>query len=200
VYRALGCALPAPHCDKESAMLLRILLFLSRFKRATSGVTAIEFSLVAVPFFFLLYAIIDISMIFFSSTMLENGVASAARQIRTGKVQSTNMTPEQFRTLVCNEISLLLACDARLAIDVRKYAGFSDAAFEPVLDGNGNLTGQMNFDPGTAGDVVIVRAFYTWSMLTPSIAPMFTNMSGNKRLIEASTAFRNEPFGSILAN
>jgi Flp pilus assembly protein TadG len=181
-------------------MLLPILMFLSRFKRATGGVTAIEFSLVAVPFFFLMFAIIDVSMISFASSMLENGVATASRQIRTGKVQSTNMTPAQFRTLICNEISMLLACDARLGIDVRKYSGFSDAEFEPALDGNGNMTGQMNFDPGTAGDVVIVRAFYTWSMLTPSIGPLFTNMSGNHRLLEASTAFRNEPFGSILAN
>jgi Flp pilus assembly protein TadG len=181
-------------------LLPRTLLFLSRFKRSTSGVTAIEFSLVAVPFFFLLYAIIDVSLIFFASTTLENGVVSAARQIRTGKVQSTNMTEAQFRTLVCNEISMFLACDARLGVDVRKYAGFNDAEFEPALDENGNLSGDMQYDPGTAGDVVVVRAFYTWPMLTPAIGPLFTNMAGNHRLLEASIAFRNEPFGSILAN
>lgn len=181
-------------------LLPRTALLLSRFKRSTSGVTAIEFSLVALPFFFLLYAILDVSLIFFASTTLDNGVAAAARQIRTGKVQSTGITEQQFRTLVCNEISMMLSCDARLGIDVRKYAGFGDTQFKPSLDSNGNMTGDLNFDPGTAGDVVVVRAFYTWPMLTPAIGPIFSNMAGNHRLLESSVAFRNEPFGSILAN
>lgn len=181
-------------------LLPRTRLLLRRFKRARDGLAAVEFALVAMPFFLFLYATIEIALVFVASTTLENGIAAAARQIRTGKVQSTNMTEEQFRTLVCNEISMLLSCDARLGIDVRKYAAFGDANFAPALDGNGNLSGNMNFDPGTAGDVVVVRGFYTWPTFTPTFGPMLSNMSGGHRLLEASTTFRNEPFGSILAN
>ena len=56
-----------------------------------------EFSFVALPFFLLLYAIIDVSLIFFASTTLENGLIAAARQIRTGEAQAANMTTAQFR-------------------------------------------------------------------------------------------------------
>jgi hypothetical protein len=58
----------------------------------------------------------------------------------------------------------------------------------------------MNFQPGDAGDVVVVRAFYTWPMLTPTVGTTFSNMAGGKRLLEASIAFRNEPFNGPIAN
>jgi Flp pilus assembly protein TadG len=181
-------------------MMPRTMLFLSRFKRAKSGSTAVEFAMIAMPFFLLLYALFDVALIFFASTTLENGLVAAARQIRTGQAQAANMTAAQFRTLVCNEISMLLACDARLGLDVRKYAGFGSTQFPAALDGNGNMTGNLTFDPGSAGDVVVVRAFYTWPMMTPTVGAQFVNMAGGHRLLEATFAFRNEPFGSILAN
>jgi hypothetical protein len=37
-------------------------------------------------------------------------------------------------------------------------------------------------------------------MLTPTVGTQFVNMAGGHRLLEASIAFRNEPFGSIIAN
>jgi Flp pilus assembly protein TadG len=176
------------------------MLLLSRFKRAKSGATAVEFAMVAMPFFLLLYAIFDVALIFFASTTLENGVVAAARQIRTGEAQAANMTAAQFRTLVCEQISMLLACDARLGLDVRKFEGFGSVQFPPALDENGNLSGNQTFDPGQPGDVVVVRAFYTWPMLTPTVGTQFTNMAGGNRLLEATIAFRNEPFGSVLGS
>jgi Flp pilus assembly protein TadG len=175
-------------------LLPRAMMLLSRFKRAKDGGAALEFSFVALPFFLLLYAILDVSLIFFASTTLENGILGAARQIRTGQAQAANMTADQFRALVCAQISALLACDERLGLDVRKFNGFGAVILPPALDDDGNLSGNMQFDPGQAGDVVVVRAFYTWPMLTPTVGEQFVNMSGGHRLLEASTAFRNEPF------
>jgi Flp pilus assembly protein TadG len=178
----------------------RTMLFLSRFRKNRDGTTAMEFSFVAIPFFLLLYAIIDVSLIFFASTALENGILAAARQIRTGEAQAANMTQEQFRALVCAQVSMLLSCDERLGLDVRTFNGFGNVVLPPALDENGNLNGNMQFSPGTAGDVVVVRAFYTWPMLTPTVGMQFANMAGGHRLLEASMAFRNEPFNGPPAN
>lgn len=181
-------------------LLLRSMLFLNRFRKAQSGAAAVEFAIVALPFFFLLYAIIDVSLIFFASTTLENGIVAAARQIRTGQAQANNMTKEQFRGLVCGEISMMLGCDTRLGLDVRKFNGFSNVTFGAALDGNGNLSGNMKFEPGSPGDVIVVRAFYTWPMMTPTVGAQFVNMAGGHRLLEASIAFRNEPYNGPIAN
>ena len=64
----------------------------------------------------------------------------------------------------------------------------------PALDQNGELQQNFTFDPGGGGDVVVVRAFYAWPVLTPNLGLGLHNMNGNKRLIAASAAFRNEPF------
>jgi Flp pilus assembly protein TadG len=167
--------------------------FIRRFARVTSGTAAIEFSLVALPFFSLMFAIIDSSLIYFSTATLESGVSAAARLIRTGQAQNSALTQAQFRQLVCNNISPLLGCDARLMLDVRKYVSFGTIASPPALDANGNFTNNTSFQMGAAGDVVVVRAYYQWPLFSPA-ASLFANMSGNNRLVYASTAFKNEPF------
>lgn len=167
--------------------------FFRRFLGETAGATAVEFSLVALPFFSLMFAIFDSSLIYFSTSVLENGVNSAARLIRTGQAQTASLTQAQFRQLVCNNITPLLGCDGRLMLDVRKYSSFGNIASPPALDANGNFTNNTQFQAGAAGDVIVVRAFYAWPIFSPT-GWVFSNMNGHNRMISASTAFKNEPF------
>ena len=175
-------------------LLSRAMLMLNRFRRAKKGSAAVEFAMLAIPFFLLLYAVIDTSLVLFATSTLENGIAAAGRQIRTGQAQAANLTQAQFRTLICNQISMLLACDARLAIDVRKFNSFGNVNLPAAIDANGNLTGNYQFNMGVAGDIIVVRAFYAWPVLTPDFGSTLVNMSGNARLLQAAMAFKNEPF------
>ena len=166
---------------------------LTRFRKSKSGATAIEFAIVALPFITLMFAIFDVSLVYFSTSVLESSVASASREIRTGQVQSSGMTESQFRQLVCDRISALMACDSRLMIDVRRFNNFGSIATPPALNANGSFAGNQQFNAGGSGDVIVVRAFYAWPMLTPS-GLVYSNMTGHARLLSATTAFRNEPF------
>ena len=170
-----------------------IFSFLGRFRRKTSGTTAIEFAIVALPFFSLMFAIFDVSLVYFATSALENAVAAASREIRTGQAQAAAMTQTQFRDLICARITPLLACDARLVIDVRQFNNFSSIATPPALNPDGTFAGNSQFQIGTAGDVIVVRAFYAWPMLTPT-GLAYSNMTGHNRLLSSATAFRNEPF------
>jgi Flp pilus assembly protein TadG len=176
------------------AFLERTVLFLSCFRRAKKGSAAVEFAMLAIPFFLLLYAVIDTSLVYFATQTLENGVSTAARQIKTGQAQASSMTQQQFRTLICNQISMLLACDSRLGIDVRRFTSFGGVTLPAALDANGNLTGSYQFNMGSAGDIIVVRAFYAWPVLTPNFGQSLVNMNGNARLLTAAMAFKNEPF------
>ncbi|HAJ47005.1 MAG TPA: pilus assembly protein [Alphaproteobacteria bacterium] len=169
-----------------------------RFARDNRGQAAVEFAIVALPFFILLTAALDFGLMFFATSTLDNGINQSARRIRTGEVTANGVTEAQFRQMVCDEINMLLDCDERLAIDVRVFQSFNDIDFPAALDGNGNLTGNFQFNPGTAGDIVLVRIFYAWPMLTPVFGEALENMSGGSRLLSTSVAFRNEPFGALL--
>ena len=53
---------------------------------------------------------------------------------------------------------------------------------------------RRQFNMGVAGDIIVVRAFYAWPVLTPDFGQTLVNMSNNSRLLTAAMAFKNEPF------
>ena len=59
----------------------RTVQVLGRFRRAKKGSAAVEFAMLAIPFFLLLYAVIDTSLVYFATSTLENGVATAAQRL-----------------------------------------------------------------------------------------------------------------------
>ncbi|GAB4229921.1 MAG: pilus assembly protein [Methyloligellaceae bacterium] len=169
---------------------------LRRFRGDRSGASAIEFGIVAVPFFLLLFAIIEVSLVFFASFTIENAVDQTARLIRTGQAQTAGLTADQFRDAVCEKVVWLSDCNTALKVEVQRYDNFSGVPATPSNPLNGDqLQQSYPFDPGNGGDVVIVRAFYIWDLSAKMPTGVgLGNMSNGNRLIIASTAFRNEPF------
>jgi Flp pilus assembly protein TadG len=173
----------------------RVGLVTKRFIRQPSGATAVEFGIIAVPFFFLKMAIIETAMVFWAGQLLESGVAESGRLIRTGQVQAQGLGREDFRQLLCGEIGPLFDCDARLEIDVQRVQRFDEADLNrPPVDGTGNYSGAFNFEPGVGEETVIVRAFYRWPLLFNFFGLDAADIAGRQRLLIATTAFRNEPF------
>ncbi len=158
---------------------------LGRLARARRGAIAVEYALLAVPFFTILLAIIETGYIFFAAILIEGATAEAARQIRTGAVQGSSAPLAQFRAILCNSLFGVVPC-GDLVIDVRNFTRFADANPPPIA---GN-----SFAPGGAGDVVVVRVAYQWSFITPLLNRALSNAAGNTRSIVSSAAFRNEPF------
>lgn len=161
------------------------------------GAAAVEFAMIAAPFFFLIFGLLEVCMIFIMSTLLEHAVSEASRPLRTGEAQQASMTEEEFRQSVCFEFYDILDCDARLSIDVRRIDNFAASPTGMPLDEEGNVENlDFGFEPGGANDIIAVRIFYEWDLITPVISTPLANMSGNKHLLSATAVFRNEPFGS----
>lgn len=166
-----------------------------RLWRDKRGVAAVEFALIALPFFMLTFGLIEIIMVFILSTTMDYGVQEAARRVRTGELQAASGDMAKFKQAVCGELFLLLDCETKLSLDVRKYDSFSATDFTPPVDKDGKLkTDGMVFDAGKANDIVVVRAFYAWDLITPVISAPMSNLAGGKRLLVATATFRNEPF------
>jgi Flp pilus assembly protein TadG len=167
---------------------------------ARAGSAALEFALIAPVFFILLMGSIEVGVMFFGQSVLQNATNDAARLIRTGQVASANMTAAQFRTAICNEISPVLACNANLQIDVEAFSNFSTASYpSPLTAGNTLNPNLNNFAPGGVCSVVLLRTFYTWNVITPLLTPFMTNMANNMHLMSATAAFRNEPYTTGVA-
>ncbi len=169
---------------------------LSRFSRGRGGSTAVEFAMLALPFLGLLFGIVELGMIYLISTTLDNATTDAARQIRTGQLQlAGGASSTSFATVVCNELSWLGSnCMSNLSVDVRTFSTFSSTDIaEPIANGKFSPS-SLQFQMGNPGDIVLVRTFYPWTLVTPFLDGSVANLSNGQMLIESATTFRNEPY------
>jgi Flp pilus assembly protein TadG len=161
-------------------------------RRDTKGSATVQFAFIAVPFFAMLFAIIETSLIFFASTAMEAATQDAARLIMTGQAQMQGMSAATFKTQLCNKLTGLLSCTNGLDVDVQSYSSFGSVTLtNPIVNGSYQYT--TGFNPGHAGDIVVVRTFYQWPLFVTNLGFDPSNLNGSKRLISASAAFRNEP-------
>jgi len=168
---------------------------LARFKRDESGVTMIEFGLVALPFCALMLAILETALLFFASQTLETAVSNTGRLIRTGQAQQQGFDADQFKQDVCAQIMSLFDCADGLFLDVRTYQTFDSIDLTKPVDADGKLKkDDFTYQPGHGGDIVVVRAFYEWPTFSKLLGLNFSNLADGNHLIAATAAFRNEPF------
>ncbi len=169
---------------------------LHRFRRNRRGSAAVEFALVAPIFFALLFAIIETALVFLAGQVLENVTHDSARKILTGQAQIANYSQGEFKDkVVCPDnalVKVLFKC-VDLYIDVQSYPAFTSVKISDPITG-GNFVPAMNYNPGSGGDIVVVRLFYQWPLFVTGLGYNITNLTGSKRLLSATAAFRNEPF------
>lgn len=166
-----------------------------RFGADEQGATAVEFAIVALPFFALMFAIIETALVFFAGQALELAVRNAGRMIRTGQAQQQAMTGDTFKNLICDQVVLLFSCSDGVYVDVKKYDTFAQIDLTPPVDVNGVFqTAGFGYTPGGGGDIVVVRAFYEWPTFVDKLGNDMSNLANGKHLLAATAAFRNEPF------
>ena len=167
---------------------------LRRFRRNHRGSAVVEFALVAPVFFGLLFAIIELALVFFASQVLETVTQDSARQIMTGQAQLASFTQGQFKNLVCSKVVAMFDCVNGISIDVQSYSAFASVGIADPIDASKNFVPPNNYLPGGPGDIVVVRLFYQWPLFVTGLGFDISNLSGSKRLLTATAAFQNEPY------
>lgn len=199
--------IPVPNPPRPKRSILR------RFTRSQDGAAAIEFAILALPYFLIVFAILETFVAFIGEQVVSNGVDVMARKVRTGEIKST--TPNDptfktaFRTAFCNEISVMISCSAeeittpkRLYIDLRSFSTYADIPTGiPRKDASqySDLkTSDFAYSPGGAKSINMLRAYYRWPVLTDLVRPMLTTVrsseGGGDFLIVATATFQNEDY------
>jgi Flp pilus assembly protein TadG len=187
------------------------------FFRSKDGAAAIEFALLAIPYFVVIFAIFETFIAFTAEQLVGNAVDTMARKLRTGNITynmnrpATDMDRGAFRQAFCNEVSILIQCSSdeiatpdKLWLDVRSFATF--ALIPTTIPRTGSSTsGELNtasfgYAPGGAKTINMVRAYYKWDTVTDIIRPYITNVRPadgsrpNYFLIVETAAFQNEDY------
>ena len=185
----------------------------SAFRRSRDGSAAMEFALLAIPYFMVIFAIIETFVAFAAEELVSNGVDTVSRQMRTGQItfnlgRTTDVADvKAFRQRFCNEVSILIQCSAteiatpdKLWLDVRTVTNFSDIPTTIPMNATGLDTTAMQYNPGGSGTKNMVRAYYKWQVITdlvrPYITPYRTTTGARltEYLIVATAAFQNEQY------
>jgi Flp pilus assembly protein TadG len=169
-----------------------------RFAGDSRGAVAVEFALLALPFFAIIAAILQTSLVFLSTQVLESAVQDASRLIRTGQAKTAGFDTARFRTEVCSRLYGLFPDCAGLHIRVSTVTNFTSATttspVDPNCTTNCEWTVPSGYDGGNRSDVVMVQVYYKYPILVDIGGLGLANLPQSQRLLGSTTVFKNEPF------
>lgn len=183
-------------------ILQRGLFYWYRFGKNQDGAAAVEFAFVSIPFFLILFSIMEQGFFFLGHRLIDAGVNEIAREVKTRQITANNTSEQKFKQTLCNKPLMALFDCNKLSVDVRTIASFEKPTDPPVLD-NGDLdTSDFGFAPGGRSTINVVRAYYDWptvldwgNMAKAGWAGITGEGMGTRgyRRIVGSSAFLNEP-------
>lgn len=167
--------------------------FPARLLAARDGSAAVEFGMVALPFCMMMFAILELGLVFVTDSILENAAIETGRLIRTGQASAQNMTAAQFKTSLCSRMSIFAPdCATRASVDVRVIPQFAVIPPDPMAGGTFNAA-SLTYANGAPGDLILVRVWYRQPLLTTFLAQGLSRLNDGAAMLSATTAFRNEP-------
>lgn len=160
------------------------------------GSSAVEFAFVGLPFFIMLFAIMEIGLVFVTDSILDNAMSQSARLVRTGQAAGSSMTAAQFKAAFCDRMGIFSGdCPDRASIDVRALNQFRSATPpDPMASGTSFDAGVLTYVTGQPGDLMLVRVWYRHPLITPFLAQAMSRLKDGNAMLTATTAFRNEPY------
>ncbi|MBY5836111.1 pilus assembly protein [Rhizobium leguminosarum] len=202
--------------DKGHAFAPFRFLRFRALTRSREGAAAIEFALLAIPYFLVIFAILETFVAFAAEELVSNAVDTMSRRMRTGQItynlgRTTDMNQAQFRQAFCDEVSILIRCSAtevatpsKLYLDVQTFSTFSaipttipKVSTDKYADIN---PAAFKYAPGGAGTINMLRAYYRWEITADLVRPYITTIRPTdasmprQYLIVGTSAFQNEQY------
>ncbi|TCD16371.1 TadE/TadG family type IV pilus assembly protein [Oricola cellulosilytica] len=182
--------------DRTYQLRTRIRRLVERLEKDRRGATAIEFSMLAIPFAMLAFAILESTVSFTAEEVINRAASKLGRQFQTGQLTAANTDETTFRNLLCNEISIMVGGGCpELVYDLQNYTSFAAVPTSLPIDLTGDIdvTG-FGYNVGGAGTINSLRVFYRWPVMTDMLKAHMSNLPDNKTLLYATVTWKNEGF------
>jgi Flp pilus assembly protein TadG len=180
-----------------------------RLRRDQDGATAVEFGLIALPFFALLLGTLGVCQLFFWIFTAENAVWTASRDMRTGAFQtassgspyaglSGDALKTAFRQQICKLTVNSSDCFSNSVVLVQS-TNLGGTINQPQCTTSTNsLTSDTDamaaFSAGATSSQVMVTLCYAWGFGGKLPFLPVPKLSNGAYLIQASAVFVTEPY------
>ncbi len=176
--------------------------------------------MIALPLFTMIFAVMELALVFLISISLEDAASTMAREIRVGTITppgvaataSTAAAPNltSFKQDLCSYILLVPSstCANQIQVDVQPFSNFTATTLPSPISGQTFSSSSLCYGSGTPREVVLMRVYYLWPLLTPFLLNGLENVttytdttgaSGTGRwvAVSATEVFVNEPNASF---
>ena len=189
---------------------MRVRPFLQSFKDSQAGVSAIEFALIAPTLMLLIFGIIEYALIMTVYNVMESSTSISSRLGKTGYAAQGITRAQTIINAITTRAGTVIDADALTVTSkfYKQYDQINDP--EPYVDTNGNgsrdngesytdINGNGQWDSdmgasgyGSAGDVVVYKVSYPWSVTTP----IMRELIGTNGIYTITThaVVKNEPY------
>lgn len=164
-----------------------------KFVGDRKGSAAIEFAILALPFFVVIFAIAEIAVMYFVDSGLDAALHKALRQVRVGVAKTGNWDVVKFKQVVCGELSYSFNCSTDLKVRATVVTDMASISKASPISG-GNLAVTETFDLGDSGSYVLVQAFLPWSPTFRLYSLSSAQLSDGSYVLGSAELIKNEPF------
>lgn len=177
----------------------RTCILIRRIALDCRGVTAIEFAVLALPFFALICAIMQSALIVLAQQSLDRALERAARSLRTGTFQelADGSDPAQrLQRTMCGDVPVLFRC-ASVREDVTRGASFSPAMLNEPFDRERRMWADgfgTRFECPEGDDIVALRAAVPIPYLFKFPDRVAQRMADDTLLLVSTSVFRAEAY------
>lgn len=166
------------------------------FRKDSKGSTIVEFAMVATPFLGLMGMIVETGIGFLAMQTLDTAASIAGRKIMVGEIGRAGNTSAQqqeaFKQELCKNAAWFIKC-TDLYYDVQSYTSFGDADMGvPMKDNTLNTDVLPRYNPGGAGAIVVVRAYYKRKVYADFVSKTLGSLPGGYQLIIGTSVFKTE--------
>lgn len=149
--------------------------------RDTRAAAAIEFAILGSTFILLVCMTLELGLVLFTQSVMDNALRDAARLIRTNQANSSST----FVSAVCSEIGTVLvaSCSSNL-----QYYVTSASSFSSLTAKTGTLPD--TYAAGSSASDMLAQIAYKRNTIIPWAAKFL----GNTDLLISTVAFQNEPY------
>jgi Flp pilus assembly protein TadG len=141
--------------------------WITAFVRDTHAASAVEFAMLAGPFFVTLLCILQIGIYYFAQSALDNGVLETSQTLYTNFRTGTTATlpnASSLKTSVANNAGSMISNNSSLAVEIRPMTGLSSGTVA-ISDGYN--------DYGTTTSTLVLRA----KTNVVTFAPFFSSIA-----------------------
>ena len=164
-----------------------------RLRDCSRGSYTIEFAMMFPIFVAIVFATLQIAIIFVAQSYLEAAAEAGSQIVLTN--QANGMTQAQFNTAVCSQITALFDC-SKLVVALQtapnNSAGIAGAL--PSFNSSGNLKIPPTFSVVPAPSKMMLVVMYQWPVFGGPLSLNFANLGNGTHLLISTQVFQVEPF------